>query len=81
MAEFWERLAICIFATGFYFAAGARMFGVMQQCGYKNARFYAWLKRRDNLWYNRLCLFFLILLLLLNSKVNHLIFMYLYRET
>lgn len=54
MAEFWERLAICIFATGFYFAAGARMFGVMQQCGYKNARFYAWLKRRDNLWYNRL---------------------------
>ena len=63
MAEFLERLAICIFATGFYFAAGARMFGVMQQCGYKNARFYAWLKRRDNLWYNRLCLFFLILLL------------------
>ena len=63
MAEFWKRLAICIFATGFYFAAGARMFGVMQQCGYKNARFYAWLKRRDNLWYNRLCLFFLILLL------------------
>ena len=46
MAEFLERLAICIFATGFYFAAGARMFGVMQQCGYKNARFYAWLKRR-----------------------------------
>ena len=63
MSELLSRIAVTLLATALYFAAGIRMLGAMQQCGYKNARFYAWLKRRDNLWYNRLCLFFLILLL------------------
>ena len=62
MNEF-ERIAITLLATALYFAAGARMLGAMQCCGYKNARFHAWLKRRDNLWYNRLCLLFTMLLL------------------
>lgn len=63
MGEFWERAAISILSAAVYFAAGVRMLGVMQQCGYKNSRFFGWLKRRDNLWYNRLCLLFLMLLL------------------
>ena len=63
MGEFLQRAAVCLLSTALYFAAGARMLGVMQQCGYRNSRFYGWLKRRDNLWYNRLCLLFLMLLL------------------
>lgn len=63
MSELLGRIAITLLATALYFAAGVRMIGVMQSCGYKNARFRAWLKRRDNLWYNRLCLLFLMLLL------------------
>ncbi len=63
MSEFLGRIAITLLATALYFAAGVRMIGAMQSCGYKNARFRAWLKRRDNLWYNRLCLLFLMLIL------------------
>lgn len=63
MIDLWERIALSVLSTGLFFAVGARAYGVMQQCGYKNARFFAWLKRRDNLWYNRLCLLFLMLVL------------------
>ena len=63
MRELLSRIAVTLLATALYFAAGIRMLGAMQQCGYKNARFRAWLKRRENLWYNRLCLLFLMLTL------------------
>lgn len=63
MSELLSRIAVTLLATALYFAAGIRMLGAMQQCGYKNARFRAWLKRRENLWYNRLCLLFLMLTL------------------
>lgn len=63
MSEFLGRIAVSIAATGFYFAASVCMFGAMQQCGYKNAKFFSWLKKKDNLWYNRLSLLFLIELL------------------
>lgn len=63
MGEFLQRAAVSILSTALYFFAGVRMLGVVQQCGYRNSRFYGWLKRRDNLWYNRLCLLFLLLLL------------------
>ena len=46
MSELLSRIAVTLLATALYFAAGIRMLGAMQQCGYKNARFRAWLKRR-----------------------------------
>lgn len=63
MAEILERLALCIFATAFYFVASHRMLPAIESCEYKNTQFFSWLKQKDNLWQNRLCLFCLILLL------------------
>ena len=41
MSELLSRIAVTLLATALYFAAGIRMLGAMQQCGYKNARFRA----------------------------------------
>ena len=40
-----------------------KMTGAMQQAGYKNGVFWRWLKRKDNLYYNRLAVFALCLAL------------------
>ena len=36
MSELLSRIAVTLLATALYFAAGIRMLGAMQQCGYKN---------------------------------------------
>ena len=41
-----------------------KMLGAMQQGGYKNAAFFRWLKRKDNLQFNRLAVLGLCLILL-----------------
>ena len=49
--------------------------GAMQQSGYKNGAFWRWLKRKDNMLYNRLCV--LALCLALSSCVTALCFSFL----
>ncbi len=48
---------------------------ITQQCGYKNAGYLRWLKRKDNLFFNRLCV--LSLCLVLSTLVVSLCFSYL----
>ena len=61
MAELWLKavasvVAACLFCVGTFKTVGA-----MQQAGYKNGVFWRWLKRKDNLQYNRLAVFALCL--------------------
>ena len=52
-----------------------KLLGVMQQSGYKNANFMRWLKRKDNLFFNRLCV--LTLCLVLSTAIVSLCFSFL----
>lgn len=56
MADVLSRIAACVLCTCFFYLATYKSLGALQQCGYKNARFVRWLKRKDNLYYNRLAL-------------------------
>lgn len=56
MADVLSRIAACIVCTCLFYLATYKALGALQQCGYKNGRFARWLKRRDNLYYNRLAL-------------------------
>lgn len=38
----------------FFFVATHRLVGVMQQCGYKNKRFFAWLNQERNVYFSRM---------------------------
>ncbi|MBQ8342960.1 MAG: UDP-N-acetylmuramoyl-tripeptide--D-alanyl-D-alanine ligase [Clostridia bacterium] len=49
-------VAACLFCTCTF-----KMVGAMKQAGYKNGVFWRWLKRKDNLGYNRLAVFALCL--------------------
>ena len=49
--------------------------GVMQQCGYKNKSYWRWLRRKDNLFFNRLSV--LALMLALATTVVSLCFSFL----
>ena len=55
--------------------AAANNVGVMQQCGYKNGGYWRWLRRKDNLFYNRLSV--LALMLALATTVVSLCFSFL----
>ena len=52
-----------------------KLLGVMQQSGYKGGVFSAWLKRKDNLYFNRLAV--LCLLLALSSAITSICFSFL----
>lgn len=56
MSEVWSRIAACIACTCFFYIATYKSLGALQQCGYKSGRFSRWLRRKDNLYYNRLAL-------------------------
>lgn len=56
MGDVLSRIAACIACTCFFYVATYKSLGALQQCGYKNGRFARWLKRKDNLYYNRLAL-------------------------
>lgn len=63
MGEVWIRIvaslvSACLFCVGTFSSLGA-----MQQAGYKNGGFWRWLKRKGNLYYNRLAVFALCLAL------------------
>ncbi len=56
MGEVWMRIAACIPCACFFFLATFRLLGIAQQVGYKNGGVFRWLKRKDNLFFNRLTL-------------------------
>ena len=70
-----QRIAGCLICACFLFLANLRLIGVLQQAGYKNGGFLAWLKRKDNLYFNRLAV--LALCLALTTAVTVLCFSFL----
>lgn len=57
MDEVWLRIAACIVCTTLFCLSTLKMLGAMQQSGYKGGRFLKWLFSKDNLLFNRLCVF------------------------
>ena len=72
MFNVWERIILSLVATAIACASTRKMLGAMQQSGYKNRVFWRWLKRKDNLQFNRLCV--LALCLALASAITSLCF-------
>ncbi|MBQ8886018.1 MAG: UDP-N-acetylmuramoyl-tripeptide--D-alanyl-D-alanine ligase [Clostridia bacterium] len=56
MDDLWLRIAACVACTGFFFAGSLKMFGALQQSGYRGSGFFRWLKNKENLYYNRIVL-------------------------
>ena len=56
MSDVFSRIAACIACTCFFYVATYKSLGALQQCGYQNGKFARWLKKKDNLYYNRLAL-------------------------
>ncbi len=56
MGDVLSRIAACIACTCFFFLGTLKSLGAFQQCGYAGGRFVRWLRRKDNLYYNRLAL-------------------------
>lgn len=64
MVEIGTRIATTIALTCFFYAGTFKSLGILQQCGYHNNAFLRWLKRKDNLCYNRIGLWTLTCALL-----------------
>lgn len=74
MSELYKIIASVVAAV--LLCCGTRTaIGAMQQSGYKNAPFFRWLQRKDNLFFNRLAV--LSLCLALSSAVTSLCFSFL----
>lgn len=71
MNEVYRMIASVVTAVLLCFGTRAAI-GAMQQSGYKNAPFFRWLKRKDNLFFNRLAV--LALCLALAAAVTSLCF-------
>ena len=63
MIEIAEKMTTAVVASCLLCLSTVKMLGVMQQGAYKNAVFYKWLKRKDNLFFNRLAVLSLCLAL------------------
>ena len=48
------RIVAALLCGCFYFVSTAKMLGVMQQSGYKNKKFFTWLRQKDNTYFSRL---------------------------
>lgn len=54
MFDFSGKLATCIVTACLFYVATFKSLGALQQLGYRNKSFLAWLKRKENLYFNRL---------------------------
>ncbi len=54
MIEFAQRIAAALVVGCILCLSTVKMLGIMQQTGYQNSSFWRWLKRKDNLFFNRL---------------------------
>lgn len=61
MTELVLKVVASVVATCLFCTCTFKMVGAMQQAGYKNGVFWRWLKRKDNLEYNRLAVMALCL--------------------
>lgn len=75
MNEVMFRLIASVLSGVLFCMATEKLLGAIQQGGYKNENFMRWLKRKDNLFFNRLCV--LTLCLLLSTAVVSLCFSFL----
>lgn len=75
MTETWIRLVASILCAALFCGATVKSAGAMQQSGYKSASFARWLKRKDNMLFNRLSV--LALCLALATAISSLCFSFL----
>ncbi len=75
MIELMEKVVAGLIVALFACLSTVKTVGIMQQSGYKNAAFLAWLRRKDNLQFNRLAV--LSLCLALSTSVVSLCFSFL----
>lgn len=75
MFNVWERIIVSLVGTLIACVATRKTLGAMQQSGYKNRVFLRWLRRKDNLQFNRLCV--LALCLALATAITALCFSFL----
>ena len=48
------RAVACVLCACFFFVATHRLVAVMQQCGYKNKKFFSWLGQERNTYFSRM---------------------------
>ena len=77
MDNFWARLSASILCAIVFCGITIKTIGAMQQGGYKNRTFYRWLRRGDNMFFNRLAV--LSLCLALSTAVTAVAFSFLGR--
>ena len=75
MTELLLKTVASVVSTCLFCVCTLKMTGAMQQAGYKNGVFWRWLKRKDNLQYNRLAV--LSLCLALSTAIVSLCFSFL----
>ncbi len=75
MIEFLEKIVAALATSCVFCLSTVKLVGVMQQSGYKGKGFWKWLKRKDNLFFNRLAV--LALCLALSTAVVALSFSFL----
>ena len=63
MSENVLRIIATVFSAGLFTMCTWKLLGAMQQSGYKNGVFWRWLRKKDNLFYNRLTVYALCLVL------------------
>ena len=78
MIEIVEKMTASLVTSCLLCISTIKMLGVMQQGAYKNGTFFRWLKRKDNLFFNRLAV--LSLCLALASAITALCFSFLGEE-
>ena len=57
------RIIAAISATGLFLMCSWKLLGAMQQSGYKSRTFWRWLRKKENLFYNRLAVYALCVFL------------------
>ncbi len=75
MIDVLEKVAAALLISVLLCAATAKSLGILQQGGYQNGSFWRWLKRKDNLFFNRLSV--LALCLALSTAIVSLCFSFL----
>lgn len=75
MNDVMIRIVACVVCACVFAVSTVKSVGAMQQGGYKNGAFLRWLKRKENMYYNRLCV--LSLCLVLATSVTALCFSFL----
>lgn len=75
MGEVFQRIAASLLCATLFCLMTVKSLGVMQQGGYKNGAFFRWLEKKENIFFNRLCV--LALCLALASAITALCFSFL----